>query len=175
MCVCIFMDVCVTMLVAHGVRVQWNAGSQEMEFLQKTYLVRRIRKHPIFLGGGGGLFFLFLLRTASVERFSSLWSSLKPVYTTVSLTKILVGSWELPLRVLSFRLQLWWSSKDFQTNKKIEDLCFGLHFLIIKEFCSELPFVIIIKNSDFLLGKGNFLCGGGGARFQPPPSVLILN
>ncbi len=32
-----------------------------------------------------------------------------------------------------------------------------------KEFCSELPFIIIIKNSDFL--------GGEGGIPGPPPSV----
>ncbi len=55
-------------------------------------------------------------------------------------------------------------------KQKIEELSFDLH-LIIKEYCSELPFIITIKNSDFLgRGGGAFYGGGGGGGgFQGPP------
>ncbi len=37
---------------------------------------------------------------------------------------------------------------------KMEVLCFDLHLIIIKELCSELLFIIIIKSSEFLCSPG---------------------
>ncbi len=48
-------------------------------------------------------------------------------------------------------------------KQKQKDCALIYIFLIIKEFCSELPIKIIIKNSNFL--------GGGGEILAPTPSV----
>ncbi len=58
----------------------------------------------------------------------------------------------------AFDCELWWSSRDFQT-KKIEDCSLIYIFNNKIILLWVLPFIIIIKNSDFL---------GGGIR---PPSV----